>query len=226
MRMIMTTITTTTIRMASADLLKLTQWFSPAFPIGSFAYSHGLEAAIASNDVVDAASLTAWLRTILQSGAGRTDAILLAHAMASDADHTELNGFAKALCSSRERWIETSEQGKAFTETLNAVLDRSDPPAAMPVAAGRVASMLSVGAQDVIAIYLQSFVSNLVTIGVRFIPLGQTEGQRVLTELQTDIQDAAVFASTADLDDIATSTFASDLAAMEHETQEVRLFKT
>ncbi len=212
--------------MASADLLKLTQWFSPAFPIGSFAYSHGLEAAIAQRDVVDAASLADWLRTVLLSGAGRTDAILLAHAMASDADHTDLNDMAMALCSSRERWIETSEQGKAFTTTLNVVLGRSDPPAALPVAAGRVASTLTADAKDVLAIYLQAFVSNLVTIGVRYVPLGQTEGQRVLAELQSDIEAVAALASTADLDDIATSTFAADLAAMEHETQEVRLFKT
>lgn len=212
--------------MASADLLKLTQWFSPAFPIGSFAYSHGLEAAIAQRDVVDAASLADWLRTVLHSGAGRTDAILLAHAMASDADHTDLNDMATALCSSRERWIETSEQGKAFTTTLNVVLGRSDPPAALPVAAGRVASTLTADAKDVLAIYLQAFVSNLVTIGVRYVPLGQTEGQRVLAELQSDIEAVAALASTADLDDITTSTFAADLAAMEHETQEVRLFKT
>ena len=212
--------------MASADLLKLTQWFSPAFPIGSFAYSHGLEAAIAQRDVVDAASLADWLRTVLHSGAGRTDAILLAHAMASDADHTDLNDMAMALCSSRERWIETSEQGKAFTTTLNVVLGRSDPPAALPVAAGRVASTLAADAKDVLAIYLQAFVSNLVTIGVRYVPLGQTEGQRVLAELQSDIEAVAALASTADLDDITTSTFAADLAAMEHETQEVRLFKT
>ena len=212
--------------MASADLLKLTQWFSPAFPIGSFAYSHGLEAAIAQRDVVDAASLADWLRTVLHSGAGRTDAILLAHAMASDADHTDLNDMAMALCSSRERWIETSEQGKAFTTTLNVVLGRSDPPAALPVAAGRVASTLTADAKDVLAIYLQAFVSNLVTIGVRYVPLGQTEGQRVLAELQSDIEAVAALASTADLDDITTSTFAADLAAMEHETQEVRLFKT
>jgi len=221
-----TTIITTTTRMASADLLKLTQWFSPAFPIGSFAYSHGLEAAIAQRDVVDAASLADWLRTVLHSGAGRTDAILLAHAMASDADHTDLNDMATALCSSRERWIETSEQGKAFTTTLNVVLGRSDPPAALPVAAGRVASTLTADAKDVLAIYLQVFVSNLVTIGVRYVPLGQTEGQRVLAELQSDIEAVAALASTADLDDITTSTFAADLAAMEHETQEVRLFKT
>jgi len=221
-----TTIITTTTRMASADLLKLTQWFSPAFPIGSFAYSHGLEAAIAQRDVVDAASLADWLRTVLHSGAGRTDAILLAHAMASDADHTDLNDMATALCSSRERWIETSEQGKAFTTTLNVVLGRSDPPAALPVAAGRVASTLTADAKDVLAIYLQAFVSNLVTIGVRYVPLGQTEGQRVLAELQSDIEAVAALASTADLDDITTSTFAADLAAMEHETQEVRLFKT
>ena len=212
--------------MASADLLKLTQWFSPAFPIGSFAYSHGLEAAIAQRDVVDAASLADWLRTVLHSGAGRTDAILLAHAMASDADHTDLNDMAMALCSSRERWIETSEQGKAFTTTLNVVLGRSDPPAALPVAAGRVASTLAADAKDVLAIYLQAFVSNLVTIGVRYVPLGQTEGQRVLAEFKSDIEAVAALASTADLDDITTSTFAADLAAMEHETQEVRLFKT
>jgi urease accessory protein len=84
-------------------LLTLVQWLSPAFPVGSYAYSHGLEWAISAGEVRSAASLQGWVSVILAEGAGRTDAILLAHALREDSDLERLAALALALPASRER---------------------------------------------------------------------------------------------------------------------------
>lgn len=207
-------------------LLTLTQWMSPAFPLGAFAYSHGLEAAIDAGGVSDGSSLSLWLSTVLEKGSGRSDAIILVHAMKPDADHEALTDTARALCASRERAIETDAQGEAFTRTVNALTGSDDAPAPLPVAVGRAAARLEAEPTDVAALYLQAFAGNLVTIGVRHIPLGQTEGQRVLADLHPLIESVAQSAQDADLEAITNGAFAADVSALSHETQTVRIFKT
>ncbi|NRB00602.1 MAG: urease accessory protein UreF [Rhodobacteraceae bacterium] len=210
----------------SADLLKLTQWLSPAFPLGSFAYSHGLETAIAAGDVSDASTLHAWLLTVLAEGSGRSDAALLALSLRSGADHAQLSAFAFALCASAERRRETEEQGAAFIRTVNKLTGVEWPALALPVAVGRAAGALDIQPATVVALYLQAFFGNLVTIGVRHVPLGQTEGQGVLTALNSEIAQVAEAAVAMTLDDITNSALGADLAALRHETQDVRIFKT
>lgn len=208
--------------MNSADLLTLTQWLSPAFPLGGFAYSHGLEQAIATGDVRDAAALSAWLRVVLEEGAGATDATLLCLAMqgADVADH------ARALAASKERLHEAEAQGAAFVRTLNQIREEALPPAPLPVAVGMAARRLSLAPEDVAALYLHAFTSNLVSAAVRFVPLGQTEGQRVLSDLHPVITGIAARAATAPLEDIGSAALGADLSAMLHETMDVRIFKT
>ena len=111
------------------DLLTLTQWLSPAFPIGGFAYSHGQEAAVRAGDVRTAENLRQWLGAILSAGSGLADAVLLSRAMAAGADHALLCSWAAALAVSKERWDETSEQGAAFTRVVNALTGSTDSPA-------------------------------------------------------------------------------------------------
>ncbi|MCU0856004.1 MAG: urease accessory protein UreF, partial [Rhodobacteraceae bacterium] len=106
--------------MSDADLLTLVQWLSPAFPVGGFAYSHGLEWAISEGQVTDAATLQDWLSDILTHGSGRTDAVLLTRAMDPEADLALIAATARALAASKERWTETHDQGRAFTEAVNA----------------------------------------------------------------------------------------------------------
>lgn len=219
----MTTGTITT--MTDTALLTLTQWLSPSFPLGSFAYSHGLEMAIAEGKVADAAALRMWLTDTLRYGGGKTDAILLGLTLAGR-DPDETADLARAIAGTSERWQETSEQGAAFVRTVAAMGGPIEPARALPVAVGVAARDLDLLPQTVISLYLHAFASNLVSAGVRFVPLGQSEGQTVLASLHTVIGEIAKMASSACEDDLLTSSFAADLASARHEDMEVRLFKT
>lgn len=204
--------------------LILVQWLSPAFPTGAFAYSHGLETGIASGIVRDAAGLETWLANILRFGAGWQDAMLLAHALEGEAD--ALDDLARALQPSAERLRESAEQGAAFARTVAGMTGRVLPPRMLPVAVAEAAAALDLPKADVIAAYLQGFAANLVTIAIRHVPLGQTEGQGVLARLTPLIHDLAQRAAVAPLDALGTCALAGDLAALHHETQEVRIFRT
>lgn len=212
----------------SADMMQLAQWLSPAFPLGSFAYSHGLETSIAAGEISDAEGLSAWLSDILTFGAGRTDAILLA-CTHRGADAGEMADLAKALAPTRERWEETFAQGTAFARTVNAMRGpqgASIAAAALPVALGAAARGLSLPRAQIISLYLHSFASNLTSAAVRFVPLGQTEGQAVLAQLHRPIAQLADWAANAEISDLGSSAIRADLAAAQHETLDVRIFKT
>src|SRR6056297_3121471 len=210
--------------MLTAAHLTLVQWLSPAFPTGAFAYSHGLEREIATGVVGDAASLAAWLENILRYGAGWQDAVLLSHALGGGCD--ALDDLARALAPCAERLQEGLEQGAAFARTVNGISGHALPPRMLPVAVGEAAAPLGLAREDVIALYLQSFAGNLVTIGIRHVPLGQTEGQAVLSGLAPLIHDLAHRAANASLDTLGTCALAGDLAALQHEAMDVRIFRT
>ncbi len=211
--------------MSDGDLLKLTQWLSPAFPVGGFAYSHGLEAAIAAGDVADAGALQAWLSDVIALGAGRSDAILLV-ATQRGGDVAELTDLTAALAASRERWEEALSQGRAFADTVAAVTGQAQPEAPLAIAVGHAARMLDLAPAQVAALYLHAFASNLVSGAVRFIPLGQTEGQAALAALHPLIERVAAEAVDLGPDAITNAALGADLAAMAHETLDVRIFKT
>lgn len=204
------------------DLLTLTQWLSPAFPLGSFAYSHGLETVIEDGDVRDSEALTAWISDILEYGTGFVDAVLLAQSLSGH----DLGEYAVALAASKERLIETQAQGCAFVDTVNALTGAQNAHAPLPVAVGVAAGRLSLSPVEVLSLYLHAFSSNLVSVGVRFVPLGQTEGQVALAALHPTIMDVAERAAQAEMSNISSAGFGADLSAMRHETQEVRIFKT
>jgi urease accessory protein len=209
-----------------AALLALVQWLSPAFPLGGFAHSHGLEAAVAAGEVTDAAALSDWLADVLAHGGGRADAALLAAALAPGADLAALAALARALAPSRERLAETEAQGAAFARTVAALTGRPLAAAPLPVAVGAAAAPLGLAPVQVVSLYLQAFAGNLVLAGVRFIPLGQTEGQRVLAGLQGVILAVAAEAAERGLAALGGAAVGADLAAMRHETLEPRVFRT
>lgn len=218
--------TITTTRMDDAALLTLAQWLSPAFPVGGFAWSHGLEAAVACGEVRDAAGVEDWIGAVLDRGSGRADAVLLAAAMRPEADLGALADLARALAPSRERREETIAQGTAFAATVSALIGRDVPRAALPVAVGAAARGLGLPEARVAAFYLQGFAGNLVSAAVRFVPLGQTEGQRVLASLRPLVLRVAEQAAGTDPAEIVSSVPGADLAAMAHETLEVRIFRS
>ena len=222
--------TTTTITMAERPLLRLLAWLSPAFPTGGFAYSHGLEWAVESGDIVDGDTLLVWLSDVIGNGTGRTDAILLrlAHrAMVSGTGIAEIAELAAAAAASRERQAESLNQGKAF---LLAAVSWSVPEmpedTPYPVAVGALAGMHLIPEDDAAAAYLQTFATNLISAAVRLVPLGQNAGLRVLAALEPVIMATAEATKTAGTDDLGGCAFRSDLAAMRHETQYTRLFRS
>ncbi|WP_025312576.1 urease accessory protein UreF [Roseicyclus elongatus] len=213
----------------SDDLLHLTQWLSPAFPVSAYAYSHGLEADIAAGRVHDARTATEWIATVLEAGAGRNDALILLGVLAGrDAD--AMADLARAMAGSAERWEETRAMGAAFAETV-AGLGRGDGVARpYPVAVGLAARGLDLPRKSVLSLFLQGFAANLVSVAVRFVPLGQAVGQQMLAEFQPRIMQLADRLCACDPDRIedhlGAACFGADLAAMEHEDQEVRIYRT
>ena len=218
-----------------ATLLHLLTWLSPAFPTGGFAYSHGLEWAVEAGDIRTETDLSAWLTDVLRHGAGRSDAILLRHAhRTSDLPElTEIAELAAAAQPSRERQAETLGQGGAFAlaasvwgaPLLAALLDAGSP-APYPVAIGALAAAHAVTEDDAALGLLHAFAANLVSAAVRLVPLGQTAGLRVLASLEATVAEVAAGSGTATLDDLGTACFRSDIAAMRHETQYTRLFRS
>lgn len=203
------------------DLLRLVQWLSPAFPTGAFAYSHGLETAVVAREVTDAPSAQQWITDILRFGAGRTDAILLAHTLRG----ADLRVMARALAPSAERLRETETQGAAFAAAVTALGVAVDAQP-LPLAVGTAARCLDIPAHQVIALYLHSFAASLGSAATRFVPLGQNEGQRLLSALHPLIETITTEAAVAPLEAIASSAFRGDLASMQHETLDVRIFRT
>lgn len=208
-----------------AKLLTLTQWLSPSFPVGAFAYSHGIEQAIADEWITNGDDLEAWLKACLRHGSARSDAIWVRLAYHTD-DPSEINGFARAYAASRERVFEAERQGAAFVATTNAVWGFEIPPLMLPVAIGCAAAKAGLDEDTTALLYLQSFIGNLTSAAMRLMPLGQTEGQRVQAALQPICIAVIKDTQGATLDDVGTSTFLSDIAAMRHETLQPRLFQS
>lgn len=212
------------------DLAQLTlmQWLSPGYPVGAFAYSHGLEQAVADGTVTDAGTFGDWLQDILDHGAGRSDAILLhaAHGAGSDRALDDLDTLARALAPSAERRMETALQGAAFAETTAALAGRDTPPRTYPVAVGAAARDAGIDATQTAAAYLHAFAANLSSAAVRLVPLGQTDGQKVLAAMAPLCQRLAEETAQLTVDDIGSSCFAADIASMRHETLYSRQFRS
>lgn len=215
--------------------LRLLSWVSPAFPTGGYAYSHGLEWAVERGNVHNVATLVGWVNTLLQHGSLGNDLILLNAAWQAGDDKArlaEIAEFACASASSRERYEETIYQGEAFLKAAN-VWQATPTKAefvgtrwALPVAQGMVFRSGGVAHSQALLAGGYAAIAALVSAAVRLVPLGQTDGLRALEGLEPALIAATKKAQTQTLDDIGSACFASDLAAMHHETQETRLFRT
>jgi urease accessory protein len=226
--------------LGSAALYRLMAWLSPAFPVGAFSYSSGIEWAVEANDIRDADTLKAWLGVMLAEGGGYCDAVLFAHAhraiIAEDGKALrEVAELAAAFAPSKERHLETTAQGNAFVEAMRAAWGCDaveklktiwDGPVAYPVAVAVAAAGHGIALEPSLAAYLQALAANWVSAGVRLIPLGQSDGQRVLAALEPGVTATVHRALTAKLDDLGSSAFRADLASARHETQYTRLFRS
>ena len=224
----------------AAALYRLMSWLSPAFPVGAFSYSSGIEWAVEAGDISDAASLQTWITSLLADGAGFCDAVFVAQTQraASDGDAkrlAEIAELAAAFVPSRERQLETSTQGKAFVQIaraawncgpLDGLIASCGETIVYPVAVGVVSAAHSIPAEAVVHAFLHAVVSNWISAAARLVPLGQTESQRVLARLEPAVGATAARALAASLDELGTATFRADLASMRHETQYTRLFRS
>ena len=201
----------------------LFSWFSPNFPIGSFNFSHGLEAAVEMKFIHDSFTLENWISNLITDGSGKTDVILLSNAYRGK----NINELALALCPSKERWIESIKLGKSFSKNIRDNWSYNiEDDLAFPVALGKAGSFFSIPLDQLLIIFLQSFASNLITFGMKHIPLGQSAGQKILINLIPVIQAQSMKYKNYNIKDIGSSAFISDLASMYHENLKNRIYQT
>jgi len=263
-----------------AALQKLVTWLSPAFPVGSFAWSAGLETAIADRRITDSTALQSWIEAALLHGGIRTDAILLAEAHRIAASTIEpaapplptspargevpagssgtqnatrsigtlplagrvgeggaartgledLADLALALVSARERWMETTITGDSFVRAAahwpTDVLTALPQPCPYPLAVGAIAAAHGIDLVDTLLAWLTATVHSQVSVAVRLVPLGQTDGLRVMSALEPLVAELAAAATTSTLADLGAIAYAADIAQMRHETLEPRIFRS
>lgn len=236
--MVTMTVTAMPITTDHAALYRLLSWLSPAYPVGAYTYSHGLEWVVENGAVRDARALQAWLDGVLRFGGGRSDAILFAHAWRAagdDAAVIDLSDFAMALNPSAERRLEASAQGRAFlTATRHAwpapaltAFDGLAPERlAYPVVVGVAAAGHGIPLPAALGAYLHAFLANLVSAGVRLIPLGQSAGLALVAGFEATLAALADEAAEAPLAGAGGCALAADLASIHHETQYSRLFRS
>lgn len=212
-------------RTDASKLLMLFNWMSPTFPIGGFAYSHGLEQAIADG-LATPVELHSWVCDLLQSGSAWNDTVLFSRCWHDEP--ASLNELALALCGSAERYNETTQLGRNFTIAANVWLGTSAPEAeiAYPVAAGSICATAGIEQSQALLAFLQGFCAAQISVAVRLIPLGQTKGLEVLRDLSPIIVSVATRAAQVTLENLGSNCFLAEIAAMKHETLESRVFRT
>jgi len=222
-------------------LLRLQSWLSPSFPSGAYSYSHGLEWAVEAGEVEDRLSLVDWLAADIRYGTGRNDAIFFSEAWRLTAGNDrrgllEVARLAAAFRGTAELSLEASQQGRACLATLSQVWPgqvmtwvknalregRVEPTAA--VILGSCTAEHAIPLVFAVTSYLLSYAANLISAGVRLVPLGQTEGQRAIAELEGTI--LAVGTAPNTIDELGSAAFMIDHASMKHETQYTRLFRS
>ena len=219
-------------RRLNATVLRLLTWMSPAFPVGAFAYSHGLERAIHDGLVAERTSLVDWLGDLLQCGSAWNDAVLLAQSWRETAAEGagQAAALAEAMAVSRERLMETALQGGAFLVAATAwpkpQLSPAAPEMPYPVAVGLTARAHELPLEATLIAYLHGFAANLVQAAMRLIPLGQADGVAVVAALEPTILEVAQRASQSTLDQLGSATIMADIMAMRHETQYSRIFRS
>jgi urease accessory protein len=231
------------LRFSPLSFLRLQSWLSPAFPSGAYSYSHGLEWAVEAGHIDDRGTLVDWLEADLCYGSGRNEAIFFneAYRCASEDDNGSLKVIAELAAAFRgtsEFALEASQQAAACLTTLrqvwpDGVLDLLDKlhceleiKPVLAVVFGVRSAKEGIPASVALPAFLHSYVANLVTAGVRLVPLGQTDGQLAIAQLERVVLVASAQGGNASIDDLGSAAFMIDFASMAHETQYTRLFRS
>ena len=221
-------------------LYMLQTWFSPSYPVGAYTYSHGLENAFETGLIKSLDDAVEWISDIISCGSGFADIVFLteAHRAVSEGKFDRLSDiaeFATAFAGTAELRLESEAQGAAFIEIIQKVEPVSGiktftkkwpGPYPYSVVVGVAAGDLAVETRAVTIAYTHAFVANLASALVRIIPLGQTDGQRIIARLAPIVANAVERALETKLDDLSTSTMMVDLTSMQHENQYTRLFRS
>ena len=201
----------------------LQTWFSPSFPVGSFSYSHGLEAMINDDLIKSKEDILDYLKSVLKHGTGKNDIILIKHSYLGE----ELNELALSLCPSKERKIESIEMGNAFRKVLEDSWNyKIQENTAYPVSVGKAAKYFKIPLNLTIISYLQSFAFNLINVCIKHIPIGQKVGQDCIIQTYDLIRELEKDSENLNLEDLGGVCFNSDIYSIKHENLKTRIYKT
>jgi len=221
-------------------LYQLLAWNSPAYPTGAFSYSHGLEWAVEDGAVKNVGQLVDFVEAVLTRGGGWVDAVLFAHtwraAAISDQAVDEISELGAAFRGTAETALESLQQGSAFLQITRqawphpAIEEFARRHAGRAVAhsviTGLTCAVHAIALQPALSAYVQAVAANLVSAGVRLIPLGQTHGQLAVARLLPVIATVTEHASRAELQDLGTAAPGLERCSALHETQYTRLFRS
>lgn len=238
-----TIITITRMPTTERHLCRLLAWLSPAFPVGGFSYSHAIERAVDIGAVRDRATLTEYVVAVLELGAGRIDAQLFCQTWgavieADRAAFVDVLSRAEAMRGTSELALESTAQGAAFLAAVRAawpetgiaawvdIVAAERRAASYPVAVALASALSGIALEIALTAYLHAFVAGLVAAGVKLIPLGQTDGQRIIAFLEPRVAAAAAVAQLRQPEDLGSAAPMVDLWSMQHETQYTRLFRS
>lgn len=221
----------------SKSLYRLMTWLSPSFPVGAYAFSHGIETAVEAGRIHDAASTREWIDDLVRYGNGRSDLVFLAEAFDASGDLAsleEIADYCRAFQGTSELRLESMAQGRAFLDVSAETWPSPTIDAARqgieampyPVAVGLVAAEHGIAKEQAMHAFVHAFIANLVSAAVRLVPLGQTDGQRITAALESTALEAVTSALSLDRHTVSSATINSDIVSMQHETQYTRLFRS
>lgn len=227
-----------TITLTNYSFLSILQLASPALPVGAYSYSEGLETLVENGIITNQNSLQKWLEGELIYGGIRIDGAIMArsHLATTTKNITSLRYWNQWLSATRdtEELRGASWQmgrsllqllGKLKPETLS-LIETVGYPCNYAVAFGLAAAFWQINLQSTLLAYLHSWASNLITSGVKLIPLGQTTGQELLVMIQPLLITATAEILALEDDQLAGWTWGLSLASMQHEVQYTRLFRS
>ena len=206
------------------DPLQILQiWFSSSFPVGSYAYSHGLEALIDDDKIKNRDHVREYLEALLFYGSLRNDYIFLKSVYVGE----EINDLILASASSKERHIEMIDMGNSFRKIMKdsweLVLEENT---SFVYCISKAALHFNIKFDDLIKFYLQSYISNLINVCVKHIPMSQKDGQILNVNFIDQIQKFLDQSYQLTLKDIGTSFFIGDIFAIKHENLDSRIYLT
>ena len=206
------------------DPLQILQiWFSSSFPIGSYAYSHGLESLIDNKKIENKSDVIEFLEAVLFYGTLRNDYIFLK----SVYNNLEINDLILSSATSKERQIEMIAMGNSFRKIMKDSWElHLEDNTAFIYCIGKAAMHFNIDLNSLSKFYIQSFISNLITVCVKHIPISQKDGQSINVMFINKIQNFLNNNVHLNLDDIGSTFFIGDLFSMKHEKQDTRIYLT